>query len=257
MADHQRVATELNESLNNQLAKLGVREERLIDLAADGLLSRAKIRERSNAIEVERVRIQAALADTSAQLEVGAQRLRACIDLVADPERLYRNSPDATRRQLNGTFYLRHFIDEGDQVTVAKDVLNPPFDEIVEASWIYQRQKSLAIGKRNPRQVGSRPQINKGRDRLAASFGENKTPVLADLFPVSVSSKRVMVEMTMLETPIRSTTTLVVYDDLTAAHAYLVDTFVGCGSARTRPGREGRARRIVRGRPVNLAAPFR
>ena len=36
---------------------------------------------------------------------------------------------------------------------------------------------------------------------------------------------RIMEEMTMLDTPIRSTTTLLVYDDLAAAHTYLIDTF--------------------------------
>lgn len=35
----------------------------------------------------------------------------------------------------------------------------------------------------------------------------------------------IMEEMTMLDTPIRSTTTLLVYDDLPAAHAYLIHTF--------------------------------
>lgn len=42
---------------------------------------------------------------------------------------------------------------------------------------------------------------------------------------------RIMEEMSMLDTPIRSTTTLLVYDDLPAAHKYLVDTFgltAGC-----------------------------
>jgi DNA-binding transcriptional MerR regulator/uncharacterized glyoxalase superfamily protein PhnB len=35
----------------------------------------------------------------------------------------------------------------------------------------------------------------------------------------------VMEEMSRLETPVRTTTTLLVYDDLAPAHAYLVDTF--------------------------------
>lgn len=35
----------------------------------------------------------------------------------------------------------------------------------------------------------------------------------------------IMEDMTMLDTPIRSTTTLLVYDDLPAAHAYLANTF--------------------------------
>lgn len=64
MGEHQQLTHELHTRLRAQLAKLETREERLIDLAADGQLSRAKIQERSNAIRVERARIQSQLADT-------------------------------------------------------------------------------------------------------------------------------------------------------------------------------------------------
>ncbi|MEP6599975.1 MAG: MerR family transcriptional regulator [Actinomycetota bacterium] len=50
----------------------------------------------------------------------------------------------------------------------------------------------------------------------------------------------IMEEMTMLEIPIRSTTTLLVYDDLTAAHAYLTDTF-GLTAGSLELGPDGRA----------------
>lgn len=50
----------------------------------------------------------------------------------------------------------------------------------------------------------------------------------------------IMEEMTMLDTPIRGTTTLLVYDDLPAAHAYLIETFgLTAGSLERDPG--GRA----------------
>jgi DNA-binding transcriptional MerR regulator len=51
---------------------------------------------------------------------------------------------------------------------------------------------------------------------------------------------RIMEEMSMLDTPIRSTTTLLVYDDLPAAHTYLIDTFgLTAGSLARDP--DGRA----------------
>jgi len=59
MADQQRLTRELHTTLTKQLTKLEAREERLIDLAADGVLTRAKIHQRSNAIQLERARIQA------------------------------------------------------------------------------------------------------------------------------------------------------------------------------------------------------
>ncbi len=54
MADQQRLTSELHTTLTKQLTKLEAREERLIDLAADGALTRAKIHQRSNAIHLER-----------------------------------------------------------------------------------------------------------------------------------------------------------------------------------------------------------
>jgi len=204
MADQQRMTTDLHASLTKQLAKLDTREERLIDLAADGVLTKSKIQERSNAIQIERLRIQTGLADTTAELAVGAQRLRDCLDLVTDPVRLYTQSPDDTRRQLNQTFYQRFFLNDEDTISVTRDLLNPPFDEIQEASWIYQRQKALALEERKPvpssraRVIQNKtktPQNSSRRGPGATPTGETETPVLADIFPVSVSSKRVMVEL--------------------------------------------------------------
>ncbi|MGV0634609.1 MerR family transcriptional regulator [Mycolicibacillus trivialis] len=51
---------------------------------------------------------------------------------------------------------------------------------------------------------------------------------------------RIIEEMNMLDTPIRSTTTLLVYDDLPAAYAYLIDTF-GLTGGSLEHGRDGRA----------------
>jgi site-specific DNA recombinase len=203
MADQQRLTQELHTTLTKQLAKLEAREERLIDLAADGVLTRAKIHERSNAIQLERARIQAQLADTGIQLALGAQRLRESLDLVADPARLYRRAPDDTRRQLNQTFYQRFYLNDDNQVAVTSDVLNPPFDEIQQASWVYQRQKDLALGHRTSDNrlpaPTAMPTNENGPGHKTGPVQDHQTPVLADIFRVSGSSKRVMVGPVGLE----------------------------------------------------------
>lgn len=51
---------------------------------------------------------------------------------------------------------------------------------------------------------------------------------------------RIMEEMSMLDTPVRDTTTLLVYDDLAAAHAYLSETF-GLTPGALEHNAEGRA----------------
>ena len=100
IAEQQTLTRELHDRLAEQLARIEQREQRLIDLAADGLLDRAKIMERSDTIQLERQRIEASLTDTDAELRLGAERLVQCLALVANPTQLYADAPDETRRQL-------------------------------------------------------------------------------------------------------------------------------------------------------------
>jgi site-specific DNA recombinase len=200
VADSVRLTRELDARLRAQLTKLDAREERLIDLAADGALSRNKIQDRSNAIRMERVRIQAALADTSSQLEVGALRLNECLELVADPAGLYDDAPDKVRRQLNQAFYEKFFInDDETSVAVVDDVLRPPFDEIRDAEQafrLHERYGSVTPIREGARKrSGGRP-TSPTKQKSALSGGSDAPhAVLADIVPVSVSSKRVMVEL--------------------------------------------------------------
>ena len=145
LADQQRLTREVHERLTKQLAKLDAREQRLIDLAADGLLSRDKILARSNAIQMERVRLEAGLADATAELEVGAERLRQCLELAADPVRLYAQASDNTRQQINATFFERFYLDD-EPLAVVSDRRKPPFDEIATAGETYRRYQQLAVG---------------------------------------------------------------------------------------------------------------
>ncbi len=193
MADQQKLTQELHDQLTKQLDKLEAREQRLIDLAADGLLNRSKILERSNAIQTERVRIQAALVDTSAELAVGAERLRQCLSLASDPVRLYTTAPDETRRQLNATFYIRFYLDD-EPLSVVQDELKPPFDEIQEAATSYQRYKELSIGRRARTGKPTAEQTNRRPNLTVGAPEEDRVPVLADVFSVNGSSKRVVVE---------------------------------------------------------------
>jgi hypothetical protein len=83
-------------------------------------------------------------------------------------------------------------------------VLNPPFDEIHEANWVYQRQKELAgVSKPDAATVTPiRRELRAGNSKRrggAATSQDSLTAVLADVFPVRVSSKRVMVELRGLE----------------------------------------------------------
>jgi site-specific DNA recombinase len=203
MADQQQLTRECQERLRRQLAKLDAREARLIDLAADGLLDRSKILARSNAIQTERVRLEASLADTGAELAVGAERLRQCLDLATDPVRLYAQAPDDIRYQLNATFFERFYLDD-EPLAVVGDWRKPPFDELATAAETYQRYREPATAAYRQQPEPSvarviRLDTRRRPSQTAETPSETVTPVLADVFPVSVSSKRVMVGDTGIE----------------------------------------------------------
>jgi site-specific DNA recombinase len=114
---------------------------------------------------------------------------------------LYADAPDETRQQLNGTFYKAFYLDD-DPLTVTGNVLTPLFEEIHEANLAYQRQKgasSAETGIATVTRITGRPGRNKKAHEGAKASKDSLTRVLADVFPVSVSSKRVMVELRGLE----------------------------------------------------------
>jgi site-specific DNA recombinase len=197
--DDLQLTRDVQQQLTAQLAKLDVREERLIDLAADGLLSRTKIQERSNQIRLERTRVQRQLNNTSQELAIGAEHLRTCLDLARNPAALYRKAPAITRQHLNSTFYERFFLND-EPTRVTNEKRRPPFDEFPEAVSAYEKYKALVAmptTKSKAPSGAAEPGTNENRrpGQGARSPVSKPTPVLAAIFPVSVSSKRVLVEL--------------------------------------------------------------
>ena len=185
---------EMHSHLTAELAKLDRREERLIDLAADGLLDRSKIQERSNQIQIERARINDSLNGTARDLLSGAAKLRSCLELLREPNTLYKRMPDATRRHLNETFFERFFLDD-ESVRVTQDLRRKPFDEFPEAVAAHQGLTRFGAGWEHGAPPSIREQTKRRPVPSDRSPSHDRTPVLADLFLSNVSSKRVLVEL--------------------------------------------------------------
>ncbi len=134
MRDEQQMVRELHEGYRKQLRDIYVREERLLDLAADGELPRAKIHARLREVQVDRQRAQDGLKETGQQLQVGSETLVTYLKVLDDPGELYGRAPDSARRELNLAFFERLYIDEH---RVVDAVLTEPILEINEAarSW--------------------------------------------------------------------------------------------------------------------------
>lgn len=151
MNEQQANVQFLHDTLRKQLAKLDIQEERLLDLAADDAMPKAKIKGRLNKLAMDRDRIQAGLRRTGDELKAGYDLLLTSLELSRDPVALYRRVPDEIRRLVNETFNERYYID--DHGEVAQALRKPPFDvfpEVVNTWRASQETKAGAEKQRAP-----------------------------------------------------------------------------------------------------------
>lgn len=130
ITDEQSSLRELHASLEKRLREIDAQEERLIDLAVEGL-PQHRIRERMNKLRADRARIEADQKQTGATLAVGAEVLQDAMQFIQDVAALYRSARDEARGHLNDAFFSRLYIDEDG---IHGDELEEPMKEILEAA---------------------------------------------------------------------------------------------------------------------------
>ncbi|GAB2684402.1 recombinase family protein [Barrientosiimonas humi] len=193
VADSQRVKRELHDGYRKQLAALSTKEERLLDLATDGELPTAKIKERLRKVQIDKAAVERSLAQTVVDLDRAARYIRQYMELFEQPQELYTKADEATRRDLNTASFERLYIDEDG---VRRDVKTPLLDELHEAAAAQQRQTAR---RRTPAGVLARSATtNVAPSPGAESDRQTVTHLLADLFGAG-SSKGVMVPSTGVE----------------------------------------------------------
>jgi site-specific DNA recombinase len=189
MAESQQLTRELHQSLTKQLAKLDTQEDRLIDLAAEGSLSKAKLQQRINRLRLERQRVQESLDNTGQELKLGAQRLIECVRLIANPAQLYAQASDVLRRNLNQTFFHQFYLEDGDRITVADSALKAPFDELRDAGQTIQA--TAANHEKGPVHLDRAPSVSR--------YYESHNSFIPVVRTVVGSSKTEMVGATGIE----------------------------------------------------------
>jgi site-specific DNA recombinase len=128
LADEERSVHLMHEHLTKRMAELEAKEENLLDLVEDGGAVAAKVRVRLVAIGEERDRVKSQLAAQGPLLEAGAAVIEAALDLLDDPQELYRQTTDPVRRQLNEVFFDKLYLDADD---VINDQLAAPFNDFL------------------------------------------------------------------------------------------------------------------------------
>ncbi|WP_427925507.1 hypothetical protein [Streptomyces sp. cg40] len=113
MVDEQQTTTRLLQvQLTKQLRTLDTKENNLIDLAADGDLPQDKIKARLREITKQRDRLTDRLHDVDDSLSTGAATIEACLQLLQDPQALYRRCDEQQRRRLNQALLEALYIEE-------------------------------------------------------------------------------------------------------------------------------------------------
>jgi site-specific DNA recombinase len=126
-AEIQQDTTELNAALSRRIAELDEKEERLLDLAADGELPQAKIRSRLRTLSEQRIRIEQDRAQADEKVRLGEEVLAAAIQRLRRIEVVYEESTDEVRGYLTNAIFAALYLDEH---TVTEDELHEPFQGV-------------------------------------------------------------------------------------------------------------------------------
>ncbi|GAB3148260.1 hypothetical protein GCM10027058_08570 [Microbacterium neimengense] len=109
MDDLQTIDRQAKEALTRQLTKLTQQEARLVDALADGDLPVPRLREKLQQLMLQKGVVEERLIRSDQSLRVGAERVRAAIDLLRDPGAIYRGLPDPARRELLHALFSRMY----------------------------------------------------------------------------------------------------------------------------------------------------
>ena len=137
VADEQAGLRAYTEQIQKRLHDLDQKEERLLDLAADGELPQTKIRFRLSALHLDRQRLTADLARSGEELAAGASALTKAMAMLKDVPQVYAQATDAVRGLLNDAFFKRLWID---QEGVTDSLMQEPFRELVTAADLHSAE---------------------------------------------------------------------------------------------------------------------
>lgn len=130
LENQQATVRAMNEAVTRQLKELGQKEERLIDLVADGDLPKTAARQRLQQIARDRERLEQEKTDTDERLSIGADVLRHGVDLMRDVGSLYAEVPDKVRGLICQALFQAVYLDE---ITVTCSELKEPFRSLKDA----------------------------------------------------------------------------------------------------------------------------
>ncbi len=155
--------------LHRQLQKLEAQEERLIDLAADGALPLSKIRTKIEQTTLQKEAVKEQLHLTTDRLKYGAEKALAYLELLREPETLYRNASEAVRRDLLSAFFSRLIVRVEDNTVRVESERNNTNNAVRELQGRYEQANSARTpgNTKTPRSIAGSSKFKKPK---AGSF---------------------------------------------------------------------------------------
>jgi site-specific DNA recombinase len=104
--------------VKKELTSLDAKEERLLDLAADGTLTTGKVQDRLRQLYVQRAAMRHRLATTTDVIQQESDTLLRYLDLLEKPGAFYATAGDTVKRRLLRAYFAQIWIDDdGHQLT--------------------------------------------------------------------------------------------------------------------------------------------
>lgn len=130
IGDDTKAVRSLRKQIEQQLARLDTQESNLIDLAADGMVASAKVKNRLLKIEREREQLRGRRESVAVEVHEGAALVEAVLDLLSKPLDFYLLSKPAKRKMINQALFEKIYIYRDASATTK---LKFPAAEIVRA----------------------------------------------------------------------------------------------------------------------------
>ncbi len=141
----------LHEQLTAELARLDVEEENLLDLAADGDFDTGKVRTRLTGLQAKRREIRKRLGNSDERMAKGGAVLEFQLDLLQNPQELYRRLSDHGRRLLNQATFDELLVDQDRDertIRVVGQTYTEPVRDLTLAAHAFRKQTEPVAGMR-------------------------------------------------------------------------------------------------------------
>ena len=170
----------IREQVAKQVSELTIKEDRLIDLAADGTLPRESIRDRLRKIREQREKAESQLASIVEDLKAGAANIMMALDFLIQPYDMYTQASEHVRKLLNDAIFEKIYIhaerqDIAETIQVSEAILTEPLRGL-KAIEQGVREFITTSAKNEPTQTELRPRTSTRTRHDRRAVPEADTP---------------------------------------------------------------------------------